>query len=107
MSQWGIELTFYWFTRVIKDERCKEKEESICEGITVISKYKMLYINYNSSLLTGNLPFLQLLTVFFVFFFFFWQVIFEGIAGYSFTGDIAIDSVKIIKGGCPGKNKPI
>ncbi|KAM7428099.1 hypothetical protein ABFA07_020874 [Porites harrisoni] len=28
-------------------------------------------------------------------------VIFEGIAGYSFTGDIAIDSVKIIKGGCP------
>ena len=69
-----------------------------------------MYINYNSSLLTGNLPFLQLLTVFyfrFVLFCFFLQVIFEGIAGYSFTADIAIDSVKIIKGGCPGKNKPI
>ena len=50
----------------------------------------------------------QLLTVFLVLFcsvFFFLQVIFEGIAGYSFTGDIAIDSVKINKGGCPGKKK--
>ena len=93
---------------MINDERYKEKEESIREGITVISNYKMLYINYNSSLLTGNLPFLQLLTIFFRFVVvFFLQVIFEGIAGYSFTGDIAIDSVKIIKGGCPGKNKPI
>lgn len=29
---------------------------------------------------------------------------FEGTAGNSFTGDIAIDSVKINKGGCLGKN---
>ena len=39
-----------------------------------------------------------------VFFGFFFQIIFEGMAGNSFTGDIAIDSVKINKGGCPGKN---
>jgi len=35
------------------------------------------------------------------------QVIFEGIAGNSFTGDIAIDSVEINSGDCPGKNKSI
>ncbi|CAH3166404.1 unnamed protein product, partial [Porites evermanni] len=29
-------------------------------------------------------------------------VIFEGIAGNSFTGDIAIDSVEIDSGNCPG-----
>ena len=29
---------------------------------------------------------------------------FEGIAGKSFTGDIAIDSVEINSGGCKGKN---
>ena len=105
---WGIEFTFCWFTKVINDERCKEKEEGIGEGTTVLSKYKMLYI-----LITTHhcwlgichfynyLPFFSLF-----FFFFFFQVIFAGIAGFSFTGDIAIDGVKIIKGGCPGKNKP-
>ena len=35
------------------------------------------------------------------------QVIFEGIAGNSFTGDIAIDSVEINSGNCPGKSKSI
>ena len=35
------------------------------------------------------------------------QVIFEGIAGNSFTGDIAIDSVEINSERCPGKNQPI
>ena len=35
------------------------------------------------------------------------QVIFEGIAGNSFTGDIAIDSVEINSGNCPGKRKSI
>ena len=35
------------------------------------------------------------------------QVIFEGIAGNSFTGDIAIDSVEINIGNCPGKSKSI
>ena len=35
------------------------------------------------------------------------QVIFEGIVGHSFTGDIAIDSVELNSGICPGKNKPI
>lgn len=33
------------------------------------------------------------------------QVIFEGIAGSSFAGDIAIDSVEINSGSCPGKKK--
>ena len=37
-------------------------------------------------------------------YFCFFQIMFEGTAGNSFTGDIAIDSVKINKGGCPGKN---
>ena len=32
------------------------------------------------------------------------QIIFEGIAGNSFTGDIAIDSVEINSGKCPGKS---
>jgi len=32
------------------------------------------------------------------------QVTFEGITGNSFTGDIAIDSVKITEGSCPGKD---
>jgi len=31
------------------------------------------------------------------------QVTFEGITGNSFTGDIAIDSVKITEGSCPGR----
>ena len=31
---------------------------------------------------------------------------FEGIVGISYTGDIAIDSVKITDGKCPGKNLP-
>jgi len=31
------------------------------------------------------------------------QVTFEGIVGSSYTGDIAIDGVQIIKGNCPGK----
>ena len=31
------------------------------------------------------------------------QVIFEGIAGNSFTGDIAIDSVEVNSERCPGK----
>ena len=34
------------------------------------------------------------------------QVTFEGIVGISYTGDIAIDSVKITDGKCPGKNLP-
>ena len=33
------------------------------------------------------------------------QVTFEGIAGSSFTGDIAIDSVEINSGSCLGKKK--
>ena len=33
------------------------------------------------------------------------QVIFEGIAGTSFAGDIAIDSVEINSGSCLGKKK--
>ena len=33
----------------------------------------------------------------------FLQVTFEGIAGTSFTGDIAIDSVEIKSESCPGK----
>lgn len=37
-------------------------------------------------------------------YFCFFQIMFEGTAGNSFTGDIAIDSVKINKGGCLGKN---
>ena len=32
------------------------------------------------------------------------QITFEGIAGSSFTGDIAIDSVEINSGNCPGTN---
>ena len=35
------------------------------------------------------------------------QVIFEGIAGKSFTGDIAIDSVEVNSERCPGKKQPI
>ena len=35
----------------------------------------------------------------------FLQVTFEGIAGTSFTGDIAIDSVEIKSESCPGKKK--
>lgn len=31
----------------------------------------------------------------------FLQVIFEGITGTSFTGDIAIDDVEIMDGACP------
>ena len=33
------------------------------------------------------------------------QVTFEGVAGNSYTGDIAIDSVEITEGDCPGENK--
>jgi len=32
------------------------------------------------------------------------QVIFEGIIGSSYTGDVAIDQVEIIEGSCPGKS---
>ena len=32
------------------------------------------------------------------------QIIFEGITGSSYTGDIAIDEVKVTEGRCPGKN---
>ena len=35
------------------------------------------------------------------------QIIFEGITGNSFTGDIAIDSVEINSGKCPGKSSSI
>ena len=31
------------------------------------------------------------------------QVVFEGIAGNSFTGDTAIDTAEINEGSCPGK----
>ena len=31
------------------------------------------------------------------------QVTFEGITGSSYTGDIAIDQVKITEGSCPGE----
>ena len=31
------------------------------------------------------------------------QVTFEGITGSSYTGDVAIDQVKITEGNCPGK----
>jgi len=29
---------------------------------------------------------------------------FEGIIGWSYTGDIAIDDVAVSEGNCPGKN---
>ena len=35
------------------------------------------------------------------------QVIFEGITGTSYTGDIAIDDVEIIDGACPLPGEPI
>ena len=31
------------------------------------------------------------------------QVTFEGITGSSYTGDVAIDQVKITEGDCPGE----
>jgi len=31
------------------------------------------------------------------------QITFEGIIGSSYTGDVAIDEVKITEGSCPGK----
>ena len=31
------------------------------------------------------------------------QITFEGITGSSYTGDVAIDSVQITEGDCPGK----
>ena len=31
------------------------------------------------------------------------QVTFEGIIGSSYTGDVAIDEVKIMEGSCPGE----
>lgn len=31
----------------------------------------------------------------------FWQIVFEGIAGKSYQGDIAIDDLKLIKSPCP------
>ena len=31
------------------------------------------------------------------------QVTFEGIVGSSYTGDVALDQVKITEGSCPGK----
>lgn len=31
------------------------------------------------------------------------QVTFEGIVGSSYTGDIAVDQVKITEGSCPGE----
>ena len=34
----------------------------------------------------------------------FLQIIFEGITGTSFTGDIAIDEVNVTEGKCPGKH---
>lgn len=33
--------------------------------------------------------------------FFSWQIVFEGIAGKSYQGDIAIDDLKLIKSPCP------
>ena len=32
------------------------------------------------------------------------QVTFEGIIGTSYTGDVAIDGVKITEGSCPGEH---
>ena len=32
------------------------------------------------------------------------QITFEGISGYSYTGDIAIDDVSLLEGICAGKN---
>ena len=31
----------------------------------------------------------------------FWQVVFEGVVGKSYQGDIAIDDIKLIKSPCP------
>lgn len=31
----------------------------------------------------------------------FWQIVFEGIVGKSYQGDIAIDDLKLIKSPCP------
>ena len=35
------------------------------------------------------------------------QVIFEGITGTSYTGDIAIDDVEMIDGACPLPGRPM
>ena len=37
----------------------------------------------------------------YLFFFRYLQVVFEGVKGTSYTGDIAIDDVKILSGSCP------
>ena len=33
--------------------------------------------------------------------FFSWQIVFEGVVGKSYQGDIAIDDLKLVKGLCP------